>query len=120
MAAYPTCNSETTETSWIHDNNITIQFSSTLFEQKMQNLNLDSAILRLFKINPNETKDDESHAGDTAATVANAETDDDDDSNKPKRCAEPVLDAQIRVTVSIVQQMRRNKRGVYGNYWTIL
>ncbi|XP_073845811.1 anachronism isoform X2 [Musca autumnalis] len=109
MAAYPTCNSETTEASWLHDNNITIQFSSTLFEQKMQNLNLDSAILRLFKINPNETRDEQQiAAGGTNA--GNGDDDDDDDTSKPKRCAEPILDAQIRVTVSIVQQTRRNKR----------
>ncbi|TMW40729.1 hypothetical protein DOY81_014191, partial [Sarcophaga bullata] len=30
-----------------------------------------------------------------------------------KRCVQPNMDPQIRVTVSIVQQMRRNKRGVY-------
>ncbi|GBP06476.1 Protein anachronism [Eumeta japonica] len=37
----------------------------------------------------------------------------DDDTAKLKRCAQPNMDAQIRVTVSIVQQTRRNKRGVY-------
>ncbi|XP_075165848.1 anachronism isoform X2 [Haematobia irritans] len=107
MAAYPTCNSETTESSWMHDNNITIQFSSSLFEKKMQNLNLDSATLRLFKINPNES------LGNDQASTAETYTDNDgnsDDIGKPKRCADPSLDAQIRVTVSIVQQMRRNKR----------
>uniref|UniRef100_A0A1I8PUI3 TGF-beta propeptide domain-containing protein n=1 Tax=Stomoxys calcitrans TaxID=35570 RepID=A0A1I8PUI3_STOCA len=118
MAAYPTCNSETTESSWMHDNNITIQFSSSLFEKKMQNLNLDSATLRLFKINPNESLAYEQ--GSTASTFTvgsnantDADSDDDDDISKPKRCADIALDAQIRVTVSIVQQMRRNKRGVY-------
>lgn len=121
MAAYPTCNSEKTEASWLNDNNITIQFSSTLFEQKMQNLNLDSAILRLFKINPNDTRDNQELASGVSNNGDNDGDDDvSDDTTKPKRCAEPTLDAQIRVTVSIVQQTRRNKRGVYGNYWTIL
>ncbi|XP_061401931.1 protein anachronism-like, partial [Musca vetustissima] len=109
MAAYPTCNMETTEASWMQDNNITIQFSSTLFEQKMQNLNLESAILRLFKINPNDTRDEQ----EIINGGGNTEDDDEDvsdDPTKPKRCAEPILDAQIRVTVSIVQQTRRNKR----------
>lgn len=113
MAAYPTCNSETTETSWMHDNNITIQFSSTLFEQKMQNLNLDSAILRLYKINPNETQNVQTGAVDETGNEGA-------DTTKLKRCTTPQLDAQIRVTVSIVQQLRRNKRGVYGNYGIFL
>ncbi|XP_011291015.1 protein anachronism isoform X3 [Musca domestica] len=114
MAAYPTCNSEKTEASWLNDNNITIQFSSTLFEQKMQNLNLDSAILRLFKINPNDTRDNQELASGVSNNGDNDGDDDvSDDTTKLKRCAEPTLDAQIRVTVSIVQQTRRNKRGVY-------
>ncbi|XP_065369386.1 protein anachronism [Calliphora vicina] len=114
MAAYPTCNSETTESSWLQDNNITIQFSQTLFEQR-KDLNLDSAILRLYKINPNNTNEQKhanaSNEGD--ATKIADDVSDTEDSTKLKRCAEPNMDAQIRVTVSIVQQMRRNKRGVY-------
>lgn len=46
MAAYPICNSETNESTWQHDNNVTIRFSDSLFEPKSNNLNLDSAILR--------------------------------------------------------------------------
>ncbi|XP_054740007.1 protein anachronism [Anastrepha obliqua] len=97
MAAYPICNSESTESSWLHDNNVTIRFSDSLFEPKRENLNLDSAILRLYKVNPNGTDE------------PNEPTDDGDKS--VKSCGDPLtLTPQIRVTVSIVQQLRRNKR----------
>lgn len=114
MAAYPTCNPEVTESSWLQDNNITIQFSQTLFEQR-KDLNLDSAILRLYKVNPNNTNERKGKAEEDGAkpeeeATAEAET------TKLKRCVQPNMDPQIRVTVSIVQQMRRNKRGVYGKY----
>lgn len=96
MAAYPTCNSETTESSWLQDNNITIQFSQTLFEQR-KDLNLDSAILRLYKINPNSTNEQKnanaSSEGDATKTADDAI--DNEDSTKLKRCAEPNMDAQI-------------------------
>lgn len=117
MAAYPTCNSETTESSWLQDNNITIQFSQTLFEQR-KDLNLDSAILRLYKVNPNNTNDQKTANAAKSEEVPKMDDDEaqGDETAKLKRCAEPNMDAQIRVTVSIVQQMRRNKRGVYGKY----
>ncbi|XP_011194607.2 protein anachronism isoform X1 [Zeugodacus cucurbitae] len=97
IAAYPICNSESTESSWMHDNNVTIRFSDSLFEPKRDNLNLDSAILRLYKVNPNNTDD------------PNASNDDGD--KEAKSCGDPLtLTPQIRVTVSIVRQLRRNKR----------
>lgn len=118
MAAYPTCNSETTESSWLQDNNITIQFSQTLFEQRKE-LNLDSAILRLYKVNPNNTNEQKNAEADKQedSPKNNNEEAEGEETTKLKRCAEPNMDAQIRVTVSIVQQMRRNKRGVYGKYY---
>uniref|UniRef100_A0A1B0GCD7 TGF-beta propeptide domain-containing protein n=1 Tax=Glossina morsitans morsitans TaxID=37546 RepID=A0A1B0GCD7_GLOMM len=100
MAAYPKCNAETSESSWLQDNNVTIQFSHSLFEARRSNLNLDSAILRLYKINPNASEEAEMTDTDAVET-----------SGKSKRCADPLLDSQIRITVSIVQQLRRNKRG---------
>ncbi|GBP06549.1 Protein anachronism [Eumeta japonica] len=114
MAAYPTCNSETTESSWLQDNNITIQFSQSLFEQR-KDLNLDSAILRLYKVNPNNTNDQKIANTGKSEEIPKLDNDEmpDDDTAKLKRCAQPNMDAQIRVTVSIVQQTRRNKRGVY-------
>uniref|UniRef100_A0A034W1A8 Protein anachronism n=1 Tax=Bactrocera dorsalis TaxID=27457 RepID=A0A034W1A8_BACDO len=97
IAAYPICNSESTESSWMHDNNVTIRFSDSLFEPKRDNLNLDSAILRLYKVNPNNTDD------------PNASNDEGD--KEAKSCGDPLtLTPQIRVTVSIVRQLRRNKR----------
>ncbi|XP_017471355.1 PREDICTED: protein anachronism, partial [Rhagoletis zephyria] len=97
MAAYPICNSDSTESSWMHDNNVTIRFSDSLFEPKRENLNLDSAILRLYKVNPNNTDEDNASSDDDAKTA--------------KTCGDPLtLTPQIRVTVSIVQQLRRNKR----------
>lgn len=114
MAAYPTCNSETTESSWLQDNNITIQFSQSLFEQR-KDLNLDSAILRLYKVNPNNTNQQQKPVEEV--TKKPEEDADAEDTTKLKRCVQPNMDAQIRVTVSIVQQMRRNKRGVYGKYY---
>ncbi|XP_067629404.1 protein anachronism isoform X2 [Eurosta solidaginis] len=97
IAAYPICNSESTETSWMHDNNVTIRFSDSLFEPRHDNLNLDSAILRLYKLNPNATDD---------PYAPNIEED-----MQPRICGDPItLTPQIRVTVSIVQQVRRNKR----------
>ncbi|XP_037942086.1 protein anachronism [Teleopsis dalmanni] len=97
IAYYPVCSSEFDESSWAHDNNITIRFSDTLFEPNTDRINLDSAVLRLYKINPNFTSN--------YPNVEVAEV----ESRKNKRCAEPVLDTQIRITVSIVQQLRRNK-----------
>ncbi|XP_055920453.1 protein anachronism [Eupeodes corollae] len=86
MAAYPICNSN--ESSWQDDLNVTIRFSDSLFEAKSNALYLESAILRLYKLNPNNTA-----AEPTAPT---------------KGCAEPNIDSQIRVTVSIV--LRKNRR----------
>ncbi|XP_046810891.1 protein anachronism isoform X2 [Lucilia cuprina] len=111
MAAYPICNSEATDSSWLQDNNITIQFSQTLFEQR-KDLNLDSAILRLYKLNPNNTNDQKNNNNNQKKESSqNADEEGEgEETTKLKRCAEPNMDAQIRVTVSIVQQMRRNKR----------
>ncbi|XP_036334485.1 protein anachronism-like [Rhagoletis pomonella] len=106
MAAYPICNSDSTESSWMHDNNVTIRFSDSLFEPKRENLNLDSAILRLYKVNPNNTDEDNASSDDDAKTA--------------KTCGDPLtLTPQIRVTVSIVQQLRRNKRefAIPWNYY---
>ena len=80
-------------------NNITIRFSDVLFEPKNESLNLDSAILRLYKINPNLTETIQTVDGQQQAAA-------------PLKCGDPLLDSQIRITVSIVQQLRRNKRGL--------
>lgn len=95
MAAYPICNSESNESSWLHDNNVTIRFSDSIGTRR-ENLNLDSAVLRLYKVNPNGTDE---------PNVVSI-----DENQKPKRCTTPILDSQIRVTVSIVHQ-RKNRRG---------
>lgn len=76
IAAYPICNLESTENSWMHDNNVTIRFSDSLFEPKRDNLNLDSAILRLYKVNPNNTGE------------PNASNDDGD--KEAKTCGDPL------------------------------
>lgn len=136
MAAYPKCNGDTTETSWLQDNNVTIQFSNSLFEAHHSNLNLDSAILRLYKINPNATdeeNEENDEEADDAVPMVSKETTNDSvemassgsyrsfnrkqlrNGKNRRQCSEPpMLDSQIRITVSIVQQLRRNKRGAVG------
>ncbi|TMW42003.1 hypothetical protein DOY81_012916, partial [Sarcophaga bullata] len=95
MAAYPTCNPEVTESSWLQDNNITIQFSQTLFEQR-KDLNLDSAILRLYKVNPNNTNEGKGKAQEDGAKPDDAETTAEAETTKLKRCVQPNMDPDPR------------------------
>ncbi|XP_055387557.1 protein anachronism-like [Condylostylus longicornis] len=91
MAAYPSCN-QNNETQWLHENNITVKFSASFFVRDEKNLYLDTAVLRLYKLNPHNT---------TNRTTRSAESND---------CDQPPMDAQIRVTVSTIQAHRRNRR----------
>lgn len=88
---------------------MTLQFASSVFQQHGDNLNLDSAILRLYKMNPRAAAT--SGAGQTAAAAA-ASTPTATEAAPP--CREPFLESQIRVTVSIVhQQKKKRKLGAY-------
>ncbi|KRF80517.1 protein anachronism isoform X1 [Drosophila virilis] len=104
-AGYPLCNGETTPLNWQQSTNVTLQFASSVFQQHGDNLNLDSAILRLYKMNPRAVST--SGAGQTPAAAA-ASTPAATEAAPP--CREPFLESQIRVTVSIVHQQKKKRK----------
>lgn len=109
-AGYPICNSETTPSNWQQSTNVTLEFASSVFQQYgNNNLILDSAILRLYKINP---ADKTAAAAATTTSSSNVEP----TAEATPLCREPYLESQIRVTVYIVhQQKKKRKLGAYLN-----
>ncbi|XP_016968414.1 protein anachronism isoform X3 [Drosophila biarmipes] len=105
-AGFPLCNGDTTRPEeWQLGNNVTLQFSSTVFTSNSDD-RLSSALLRLYKINPGQNR--EQGAGQQApAQPASTET-----PGRPiSNCAEqPPVGPQVRVTVSIVLQQRKKQR----------
>ncbi|XP_017867694.1 PREDICTED: protein anachronism isoform X1 [Drosophila arizonae] len=104
-AGYPICNSETTPSNWQQSSNVTLEFASSVFQQYgNNNLILDSAILRLYKINP---------ADKTTAAPATAASGSGNVEPMPATtpsCREPYLESQIRVTVYIVHQQKKKRK----------
>ncbi|XP_046866369.1 protein anachronism isoform X3 [Drosophila willistoni] len=94
-AGFPICNAETSILNWQQSTNVTLQFASSIFQRSAgDSLSLDSALLRLYKIDPNNKS--------AAEPTATAET---------TICPEPeLLDSQIRVTVSIVHQQKKKRK----------
>ncbi|XP_030384279.1 protein anachronism isoform X2 [Scaptodrosophila lebanonensis] len=94
VAGYPVCNAETS--AWQHSNNVTLEFSSSVFECRSPNLTLESATLRLFKLNPK---------GSSGSPPS------EESASKPTTgCASPLLESQIRITVSVVLQLKKKRK----------
>lgn len=108
-AGYPICNSETTPSNWQQSSNVTLEFASSVFQQYgNNNLILDSAILRLYKINPADK------TTTAPATAASGSGNVEPMPATTPSCREPYLESQIRVTVYIVhQQKKKRKLGAY-------
>ncbi|XP_023168351.2 protein anachronism isoform X2 [Drosophila hydei] len=103
-AGYPICNSETTPSNWQQSTNVTLEFASSVFQQYgNNNLILDSAILRLYKINPADKT-----AAAAAATTSSSNVE--PTAEATPLCREPYLESQIRVTVYIVHQQKKKQR----------
>lgn len=120
-AAYPACNGETTIADWQHLPNLTLQFASDWFHYGGPSLKLNSAVLRLYKVNPKANQAGAvvqtvsappgavaaaaaaAAAGEAAAAAASSTI-----------CPEPMVDSQLRFTVSIIhQQKKKRKLGAY-------
>ncbi|KAM8712890.1 hypothetical protein ACLKA7_013251 [Drosophila subpalustris] len=96
-AGYPICNGETTpHHNWQRSSNFTLKFADSIFQQHGNSDNVASAFLRLYKVNPKATSGQEATPSPTPAmeTV----------------CPEPMLESQIRVTVSIVHQQKKKRK----------
>ncbi|XP_016930632.2 protein anachronism isoform X5 [Drosophila suzukii] len=104
-AGFPICNAETTSPQeWSVGNNVTLTFASSVFTSNSDD-RLSSAVLRLYKTNPGQTRDQS--GGQVPAQPVSTET-----SGSPAaNCAEqPPVGPQIRVTVSIVLQQRKKRK----------
>nr|XP_016930631.1 protein anachronism isoform X4 [Drosophila suzukii] len=104
-AGFPICNAETTSPQeWPVGNNVTLTFASSVFTSNSDD-RLSSAVLRLYKINPGQTRDQS--GGQVPAQPVSTET----SGSQAANCAEqPPVGPQIRVTVSIVLQQRKKQR----------
>ncbi|XP_034478997.1 protein anachronism isoform X2 [Drosophila innubila] len=95
-AGYPMCNGETTlQHNWQRLNNVTLQFADSIFQHNNNATNVESAFLRLYKVNPRATAGQEATRQPTSAMEP--------------ICPEPMLESQIRVTVSIVYQLKKKQ-----------
>lgn len=91
MAAYPMCSPTViNETAWTEENNLTIWFAPSLFATNRPHMSLDTAVLRLYKLNPNPTPKSRQPA--------------------QQNCEETSIEPQIRVTVSTILNIKKNKR----------
>ncbi|XP_034108380.1 protein anachronism isoform X1 [Drosophila albomicans] len=101
MAGYPICNGETTTSEqWNQTNNLSLEFASSVFQQNRgSQMTVDSAILRLYKTNPKAQSATPAHEATSTSTSA----------TEPL-CPEPMLESQIRVTVSIVHQQKKKRK----------
>ncbi|XP_017835791.1 protein anachronism isoform X2 [Drosophila busckii] len=94
IAGYPMCNGETSIHNWQQSKNLTLQFAKSVFEQHAQGSRIESALLRLYKINPNAPAAMEQQPTATSTPL----------------CNEATLESQIRITVSIVHQQKRKRK----------
>ncbi|KAH8355694.1 hypothetical protein KR200_005304, partial [Drosophila serrata] len=103
-AGFPICNAETTNpTEWQNGNNLTLQFASSVFTPTNDYDRLNSALLRLYKTNPGQNRDQFSSQGPMQPVST------EQPASPTPQCAEPV-GPQIRVTVSIVHQQKKKLR----------
>ncbi|KAH8253172.1 hypothetical protein KR032_003958, partial [Drosophila birchii] len=103
-AGFPICNAETTSpTEWQNGNNLTLQFASSVFTPTNDYDRLNSALLRLYKTNPGQNRDQFSSQGPMQPVST------EQPASPTPQCAEPV-GPQIRVTVSIVHQQKKKLR----------
>ncbi|KAH8407471.1 hypothetical protein KR222_001699 [Zaprionus bogoriensis] len=88
-AGYPIC--DASSLNWQQSPNLSLHFASSVFEDNVVSIN--SAILRLYKLNP------KAPAGAAVEQPAVAPL-----------CPEPPLESQIRVTVSIIHQLKKKRK----------
>lgn len=117
-AAYPACNGETTIADWQHLPNLTLQFASDWFHYGGPSLKLNSAVLRLYKVNPKANQgavvQTVSAPPGAAAAAAAAAAGEAAAAAASIICPEPMVDSQLRFTVSIIhQQKKKRKLGAY-------
>ncbi|KAH8314542.1 hypothetical protein KR059_011993 [Drosophila kikkawai] len=103
-AGFPICTGETTSPAeWQNASNLTLYFAQSVFTPSNDYDRLNSALLRLYKTNPGQNR--EQFSGQGLVQPVSTEQ----PASPTPLCAEPV-GPQIRVTVSIVHQQKKKLR----------